>query len=242
VFVMPEHGFVRKPASERLGAWRDIKTTAAAGGRLIRAERLLLVIMAIAFFIGAASEGVDRLWEAHLIREVGLPELFGLDPVVWFGLINAAGLLAGIVITSLLIPRFEHADNASLARALMLLTAIVSASVVVFGVATGFAVALVAYMLARLARRITEPLYLTWLNRNIEDSSVRATVTSMVNQSNAFGEIAGGPGVGAVGTVVSIRAALVVAGFLLAPAVALYGRAVRHGGKEPELEQLPEAV
>jgi hypothetical protein len=33
-----------------------------------------------------------------------------------------------------------------------------------------------------------------------------------------------------------------VAGFLLAPAVALYGRAVRHGGKEPELEQLPEAV
>jgi DHA3 family tetracycline resistance protein-like MFS transporter len=242
VFVMPEHGFVRKPASERLGAWRDIKTTAAAGGRLIRAERLLLVIMAIAFFIGAASEGVDRLWEAHLIRDVGLPELFGLDPVVWFGLINAAGLLAGIVITSLLIPRFEHADNASLARALMLLTAIVSASVVVFGVATGFAVALVAYMLARLARRITEPLYLTWLNRNIEDSSVRATVTSMVNQSGAFGEIAGGPGVGAVGTVVSIRAALVVAGFLFTPAVALYARAVRHGGKEPELEELPEAV
>jgi MFS transporter, DHA3 family, tetracycline resistance protein len=242
VFVMPEHGFVRKPASERLGAWRDVKTTAVAGGRLIRAERLLLVIMAITFFIGAASEGVDRLWEAHLIRDVGLPELFGLDPVVWFGLINAAGLLAGIVITSLLIPRFEHADNASLARALMLLTAVVAVSVVVFGLATGFAVALTAYMLARLARRITDPLYLTWLNRNIEDSSVRATVTSMVNQTGALGEIAGGPGVGVVGTVVSLRAALVVAGFLLAPAVALYARAVRHGGKEPELEQLPEAV
>jgi DHA3 family tetracycline resistance protein-like MFS transporter len=242
VVVMPEHGFVRKPASERLGAWRDVKTTAVAGGRLIRAERLLLIIMAITFFIGAASEGVDRLWEAHLIRDVGLPELFGLDPVVWFGLINATGLLAGIVITSLLIPRFEHADNAALARALMLLTAVVSASVLVFGVATGFALALVAYMLARLARRITDPLYLTWLNRNIEDSSVRATVTSMVNQSNAFGEMAGGPGVGAVGTVVSIRAALVVSGFLLTPAVALYARAVRHGGKEPELEELPEAV
>jgi MFS transporter, DHA3 family, tetracycline resistance protein len=97
-------------------------------------------------------------------------------------------------------------------------------------------------MLARLARRITEPLYLTWLNRNIEDSSVRATVTSMVNQTGAVGEIAGGPGVGVVGTVVSLRAALVVAGALLTPAVALYGRALRHGGKEPELEELPEAV
>jgi MFS transporter, DHA3 family, tetracycline resistance protein len=241
-FVMPEHGFVRKPAAERLGAWRDIKTTAVAGGRLIRAERLLLVIMAITFFIGAASEGLDRLWEAHLIRDVGLPDLAGLDPVVWFGVINAAGLVAGIVITSFLIPRFEHANNAALARALMLLTAVVSASVIVFGLATGFAVALAAYMLARLARRITDPLYLTWLNRNIEDSSVRATVTSMVNQTGAVGEIAGGPGVGVIGTVVSVRAALVVAGFLLAPAVALYARALRHGGKEPELEQLPEAV
>jgi DHA3 family tetracycline resistance protein-like MFS transporter len=242
VLVMPEHGFVRKPAHERLGAWRDVKTTAAAGGRLIRAERLLLVIMAITFFIGASSEGLDRLWEAHLIRDVGLPDLAGLDPVVWFGVINAAGLLAGIVITSLLIPRFEHADNAAIARALMVLTAVVSASVIVFGVATGFAIALAAYMVARLARRITEPLYLTWLNRNIEDSSVRATVMSMVNQTGAVGEIAGGPGVGAVGTVVSIRAALVVAGALLSPAVALYARALRHGGKEPELEELPEAV
>jgi MFS transporter, DHA3 family, tetracycline resistance protein len=242
VVVMPEHGFVRKPAAERLGAWRDIKTTAVAGGRLIRAEHLLLVIVAITFFIGAASEGLDRLWEAHLIRDVGLPELAGLDPVIWFGLINASGLLAGIVITSLLAPRFEHADNAALARALMILTAVVSASVVLFGVATGFALALVAYMVARLARRITEPLYLTWLNRNIDDSSVRATVTSMVNQSGAVGEIAGGPGVGAVGTLVSIRAALVVAGVALSPAVALYARALRHGGKEPELEELPEAV
>jgi MFS transporter, DHA3 family, tetracycline resistance protein len=242
VFVMPEHGFVRKPAAERLGAWRDIKTTAVAGGRLIRAERLLLVIMGITFFIGAASEGLDRLWEAHLIRDVGLPELAGLDPVVWFGLINATGLLVGIVITSFLIPRFEHADNAALARALMLLTAVAAASVVVFGFATGFAVALAAYMVARLARRIIDPLYLTWLNRNIEDSSVRATVTSMVNQTGAVGEVAGGPGVGAVGTLVSLRAALVVAGAALAPAVALYARALRHGGKEPELEELPEAV
>jgi DHA3 family tetracycline resistance protein-like MFS transporter len=242
VLVMPEHGFVRKPASERLGAWRDVRTTAIAGGRLIRAERLLLVIMAITFFIGAASEGVDRLWEAHLIRDVGLPGLGRLDPVVWFGLINAAGLLAGIVITSLLIPRFEHAANAAIARTLMLLTAVVSVSVIVFGLATGFALALGAYMVARLARRITEPLYLTWLNRNIEDSSVRATVMSMVNQTGAVGEIAGGPGVGAVGTVISLRAALVVAGAALAPAVALYGRAVRHGGREPELEQLPASA
>jgi hypothetical protein len=63
-------------------------------------------------------------------------------------------------------------------------------------------------------------------------------VTSMVNQTGAVGEVAGGPGVGAVGTLVSLRAALVLSGFLLAPAVALYARALRHGGKELELDEL----
>ena len=46
--------------------------------------------------------------------------------------------------------------------------------------------------------------------------------------------------IGAVGVLASLRAALLASGFLLAPAIALYARALRHGGKEPELEQLPE--
>ena len=92
---MPESGFARKPAAERLGALRDVKATAVAGTRLIRAERLLLLIVGITFFFGMAAEGLDRLWEAHLIRDVGLPSLGGLDPVVWFGVINVVGLSLG---------------------------------------------------------------------------------------------------------------------------------------------------
>ncbi len=238
-FLMPETAFRRKPASERLGAWRDVRATAVAGTRLIRAQRLLLLIVGITFFAGMAAEGLDRLWEAHLIRDIGLPSLGGLDPVVWFGVINVAGLAAGIVVTSLLVPRFSHADNVALARALLVLTAVLSVTVIAFGLAAGFALALAAYMVARLVRRMIDPLYLTWLNRNIDDSSVRATVISLTNQANSLGEAGGGPIVGAIGTVASLRAALVFAGAALAPAVALYARAVRHGGKEPELEQLP---
>ncbi len=43
--------------------------------------------------------------------------------------------------------------------------------------------------------------------------------------------------VGLVGTFGGLRAALVVAGLILSPALLLYGRAVRHGGTEPELEK-----
>ena len=45
--------------------------------------------------------------------------------------------------------------------------------------------------------------------------------------------------IGAVGNLVSLRAALLVGAAVLSPAVALYGRALRHGGDEPELEALP---
>lgn len=241
VFVMPETP-LRREADHRLSPLAELRSTAVAGTRLVRAQTLLLLIVAIAFFAGMASEGLDRLWEAHLILEIGLPSLAGLDPVVWFGVINVGGLAAGIVVASLLVPRFEHASDALLARSLLALTALLSLSIVVFALAGVFALAFVAYMVVRLARRIIDPLFMTWLNRNIHDSSVRATVISMTSQSNAIGEFAGGPAIGAVGAFASLRAALTASGLLLAPAVALYARALRHGGKEPELEELPASA
>ncbi len=65
---------------------------------------------------------------------------------------------------------------------------------------------------------------------------MRATVISITNQADAVGQWTGGPGIGVIGTVFSIRAALVVGGLCLSPALLLYGRAIRHGGGEPELE------
>jgi MFS family permease len=239
IFVMPEHGFVRRPVEERTSPLRAMTTTAVTGTRLVRGHHVLLLIVAITFFAGAASEGLDRLWEAHLIQDVGLPKLWGLDPVVWFGVFNVVGLAAGIVITSFLVPRFEHADNRKLAGALLWLTIALTISVVIFGLATSFVLASVAYLVARLVRRLKDPLYVTWLNKNVEDSRVRATVNSIASQSDAIGEVAGGPAIGAVGTLASLRAALVAAGLLLTPAIALYGRALRRGGQEPELEDVP---
>ena len=98
---------------------------------------------------------------------------------------------------------------------------------------------LLAFWAARVTRRLANPVYMTWLNQSIGDSSVRATVISMSGQSDALGQVALGPAVGAIGSWLGIRAALVTAGLLLSPAAALYGRALRHGGREPELEQLP---
>src|ERR671914_1955602 len=133
LLVMPEHGFRRRPRHERGSAARELRNNARAGVRLIRGHHVLLLIVGITFFAGAASEGLDRLWEAHFIRDVGLPELWGLDPVVWFGVFNVVGLAAGIVITSFLVPRFGDAGDGRLAASLLVITGVLSVAMIIFG-------------------------------------------------------------------------------------------------------------
>ena len=69
-------------------------------------------------------------------------------------------------------------------------------------------VAIAALLGVFFARDLAGPLYTTWLNEQITDSSVRATVLSISGQANAIGQAAGGPVLGAIGNVWGIRAAL----------------------------------
>ena len=93
-----------------------------------------------------------------------------------------------------------------------------------------FAVAVAAYWATRVLRSLAGPIYSTWLNTSIDDSSVRATVISMTNLGDSAGEWGGGPALGAVGNVFGIRAALAAGALALLPALVLYGRALRHQG------------
>ncbi|MGZ8694857.1 MAG: MFS transporter [Gaiellaceae bacterium] len=240
--LMPETGFRRRPAAERENPWRELKTTAAAGGRYVRAQRLLLLIMGIAFFAGASTESFDRLNEAQFIRSVGLPSIFGLDSVVWFGIFGLGTLLIGLAASQWLVRRFDRVGREGLARLLFAITAVQAGAVIVFALAGNLALALAGFWLYYLTRSLASPAYDVWLNENISDSSVRATVISITNQSDAIGQVGGGPLLGAAGNVFGLRAALLAGGALLLPALGLYGRAVRHGGEEPELERLPADV
>jgi hypothetical protein len=71
---------------------------------------------------------------------------------------------------------------------------------------------------------------------------VRATVISMTNLGDSVGEWGGGPALGVIGDALGIRAALATAGAALSPALLLYGRAIKHHGREPELAELPQPV
>jgi DHA3 family tetracycline resistance protein-like MFS transporter len=239
LLLMPETGFRRRPREERAGAFEELRTTALAGGRFVRAQPVLLMLLGIAFFIGTASEAFDRLKEAHFIREIGLPSVGGLDPVFWFGAFTAVSMLFGFFAVGVLLRRFERRGTEGIAKLLFAFTATLAAAQLVFALTGAAAVAIVSLLVSLLARQLIFPLWDTWVNQQITDSSVRATVNSITGQADAVGQAAGGPVLGLVGNRWGTGAALGVGALLLTPALALYGRAIRHRGREPELEDLP---
>jgi MFS transporter, DHA3 family, tetracycline resistance protein len=240
ILLMPESGFRRRRPEERGRALHEFRSTAVAGARYVRLQPLILLLLAISFFAGMATETVDRLWEAHFIRDIGLPAIGSLDPVVWFVLFSVPMMALAFFGAGVLMKRFEGADSRRLVRALLTLTSLMMVAQIAFGLAGGIAFAYASLLVYRVARTLTWPLEMTWLNQQITDSSVRATVISITGQSDAIGQAAGGPALGVIGNVWGIRAALVAGAAVIAPALALYGRALRHGGREPELTELPQ--
>lgn len=109
-------------------------------------------------------------------------------------------------------------------------------------VVVAVAFALATLLVVQLVRGLVSPVSSAWLNRQITDSSIRATVISIVGQADAVGEAGGGPALGGIGNAFGIRAALLAGAAVLTPAIALYARAVAHHGQKPELQALPEAA
>ena len=239
--VMPETGF-RSARREDVSAVTSMVGTARQGGGLIRRRPVLLLIVGISFFLGVSDEGFDRLWEAQFLLEVGVPGFGGLDQIVWFGVLAAGVIALSIVVAQPLVRTFAAMSPARMARSLLLFDALRIAGLLAFAFAGSFALAVVAFWGARLARSLAAPVHSTWLNANVEDSSVRATVLSMTNVFESAGEWGGGPALGGIGNVFGVRAALVGSALALLPVLALYGRAVRHHGLDPDLATEPAAV
>jgi DHA3 family tetracycline resistance protein-like MFS transporter len=228
--VMREHGFTPAPRDVAESTLRVMVGTGRAGARLVQRTPVLLLILAISAFWGAWSEAYDRLGEAHVIRDVGLPSFAGLSFIVWFGVISAASLLLSLFVARPANRRLEHAPRETITRVLLFADIALIATVAVFGLAGAFWLALVAMLATNTIRGLVGPLFSSWLNQSITDSTVRATVFSITSQADAVGQWTGGPAIGAVGNIFGIRAALVLGASLLSPAVALYARAVRRDG------------
>jgi DHA3 family tetracycline resistance protein-like MFS transporter len=247
IVAMPERGFRLAatgngggpvPASPmvaaawRSGAWRRLTRTAGRGLGAARRDRFLLALLGISLLAGASTEGIDRLWELHLLRQVGLPAAPRLSAVTWFGLIEALSLLLGAAVIAPLRRRIDTGEETALRRLLLALTGVEALGLLAFGVAAGFVPALAAYLAYWGARGLRDPLYQAWMVPLIEPE-VRATVLSTVGQADAVGEALGGPVIGLVATLASPGTAIVAAGAALLPVAVVLARLRAAGRAAP---------
>lgn len=224
LLVMPETGF--KPASrDHQNVWQSMGKTLAQGTALVRWRPILLTIVGIGFCYGLFSEGFDRLWTAHLLTNFTLPSLGQLQPVVWFGIITTVAKALSFGLIEVVQRRVDTRQPRALVTALLAINSVQVLALILFGLTNAFGIALLAYWTVVTVGAINRPLYLTWVNQQAEPQ-VRATLFSFMGQTDAVGQLIGGPITGTMGTLFSLRSALVTAGLLLSPVLWLESRAL----------------
>ncbi len=245
LIAMPETAFTPRPREKTLGGnLKDMGVTLKAGLAVIRRRPILAALLVVELFIGAASEGFDRLGDAHLLTNITFPAWGNLEPVAWFSILGVTGTLLGIGVTALAQKRLIEAgkDPTRSARYLLVLTALSTVCVAIFAFAPNFGVGVTVLLIHGVLGSLIGPLYNSWLVQSTEPAT-RATVISLVGQSNALGQVAGGPGVGAIGKHFSMRAALTASALLSLPILYFYNRVAKHGSLNaapaPAIEPAP---
>jgi DHA3 family tetracycline resistance protein-like MFS transporter len=224
--TMSERGYSPAPRV-RDHLWQEMLATLRTGIETVRGRPELASLLAAALVFGMSGEAFGRLSPLHILDDIGLPAT--LAETTWFGILQAGAFLGAAMVTWLASRSKAIHDPRRLVRLLLLLTAVMAAATLTFALTSTFWLALIAFWVARWVRIAVEPLMVALMNRGLP-SDVRATVLSMLGQAEAFGEVCGGPMLGLVATLRTVRAALVGAAVILLPAFPLFGRAVRASG------------
>jgi MFS transporter, DHA3 family, tetracycline resistance protein len=238
IIRMPETR-VRPEKDPETRMHRSMRRTFKSGIGQIKTRPVLALIFAVAIFHGMSTEGFDRLYALHLIDHTVFPDLGPLDPVVWFGIIQAVGLLLAIGVSEFIKRKVDISTHRGAAGSLALFDILLIAAVVVFGLTGNFWLALGSFWLVALAREAREPIFTAWINQGLDPAS-RATVNSLGGQMDALGQMAGGPALGVVAVWRSVQSAIVVSGLLRLPSLALFGRTLRQPPAEGHIA--PDAL
>ncbi len=234
-FAMTEAGY-RATRTEPRGSLAGMAHGARSSIATLRTRPLILTILAITVVVGLSGEGVDRLYQVHFLKDVGLPGFAGLSPVLWFGLISGGASLLGIAATWIVRRKLDLENHSHVARLLFALTAARAFAVAGFALAANLYLAIACIWVASVMRQVFSPVQRTWLNRSLDPAN-RATLFSVDGQADALGQIVGGPIIGVVASGISIRAALVSSAALLTLALPLFARAL---GQTPSLRLKPD--
>lgn len=217
---MPEHNF-KSSAPEALNTLGKMRHTLSNSMRFIKSKPIIMLLLAVTLFYGLSSEGYDRLYTAHFLKDTALPALGNLQPVTWFGIFAMAGMLLSTAAMQFAAKHLEKGSKLRNAGILLSTNIVYILCMAVFALTKNFALMLAAYLAISMAKTINEPILNAWLNSHIDDSA-RATVLSTNGQLNSLGQIIGGPIIGIIAVRTSVSTGIACTALLVSPVILLY--------------------
>ena len=216
--IMPEEGF--QPAGSRGLSFAQFRRTVSATTRLLRERAVLRSVVFIGVVIGSSVGGFDAMYAPHIVQNFVLPVF---APEIWFGLLLAGVTLLTLPMLELTKRRLWHERRSTTTAILAAFAGGTVLGNLVFAWTPSFYIAALAFCVSQVLRTATKPLFMIWINRQAP-SEIRATVISLYWQSNALGQIAFTPLLGALGALTSLRVALSAASLALLPVIPIYRR------------------
>lgn len=216
---MPETAFHPASPQERNSLQKAVHTFGRSLTS-IRRQHFLLAMVAIFFIYGLYSEGLDRLWIAHILEDVTLPAI-ALPSIIWVGLINGLAMVSSLIAVEYIKRKLAKTGKLQKVWLLIGINAVMVGAIIAFGLARNFPLAFSTYLTYYIIRTTNGPNYRAWLNENIE-SGVRATVLSTYGQINSLGQIISGPLVGLIALKAGMAMSIVASGIILSPVIFLY--------------------
>ena len=192
--------------------------TLQRGLGVVRGSKRLRTLVVVVLLIDFGSEAFDRLGHKHFLDTAAFDDASLLGLGALFLALALAGLVANHLAGSAL------KNKRGVARVAVLLLVVAGLGGLLAAITNIVIVIAIGFMLQDSTREALWPVLEGWANRDAP-SDVRATIHSLMGQTTALGELAGGLTLGVVAEATSIEVTLIIAavGWLLAGVIATRG-------------------
>ena len=211
-----------QPARRRHGRYAVTRAVTRQALAIARRDRIVGSVLVATLVVNGGAEGFGRLFQQHLV-DLGLPA--SPPPVVWFAAIALLAAATGVVALLWLEARISGVGAAR--RAYMAAATAATCGVVVFAHAPSLEVAIVGSLLVSGIGLPTIRIASTVAVNRRTSSDVRATMHSLLSQSENLGEIVCGLVLAAVASQTSPTITLTASAVFIAVAGLLVSRTRR---------------
>lgn len=223
IIIMPENNYTPAPGNTDqsknsiIDTVREIKT-------LTKLRPMLVYLLLIGLFYGLYGEGLDRLYTKYFMDSFNIGAL-SIKPVVFFGILSGIKMILNISVLEIL-NRKSDTSRSTVFKILISATVLLIIMFLTFGLTDSLVIAVTVFMVIGVGRDIISVFMDIWLNSLIDNPNTRATMFSVRGQVDSIGQIGGGPVLGLVAKIFSIRTALVVSAVILSPILLFYKKVI----------------